>query len=449
MKVSEYLWENTVPATLKNNELIRGYVDTVGEVFDEIRDDINALKWQNDYDRTDSQNLLDFGRDLGYEFPRNISDALKRRTIRDAYDIYSRLGTRQSLVWALKLLGLRNIEIDEVWVPNPDLIRKGYYRNLDGTVGTEERYDMGRTAYTDFVVGNAVATDDGTFFEGFRYDDVEKENIFTNIPIFGETYKKFTSLNLDNMVSKTPYILVRLLEEDYDVITEDYVDPETGELYSYTPQERRDIVNRLVSYFIQILQRAATTRIIFVTDLLPFVSSIKQIDDIFQITETSEGQEFQSPIAVILDVVEKEHVVSHPVVEVGDAQPIGIESPYYATGMYTTPKTIGSTSQLSTVSETRQLNFSSEFVAPEDGQELHLFFDIGASLSITIPSDVSVVAEGYRNYHRSSSPEFQLGTFSGTTEVISNITTLHAMRLTVSVTGGGSSDSNIQYSITY
>lgn len=413
-----------VPSVLRNNELIEGYIDMLGDVFQEIRENIADTAYATDYATAKREDLENLSRSFGLKLNPKLKGTLIRSIIRDAPGIFGQLGTRGALEWALRCSGFRDYSIDEVWVPNPDLIRKGYFRQLKSP-DAPRRYDLGRRSYTDFVVGKEYVTETGTFFEGYLYSDYEKETLIDAIPIYGETYKNYTQLDLKNMVGKTPYLLVRIYDTPAyeDVIDlspfnllnefgEELTDEEYRELLGseyVSPEEKQRIIVDTMRYLIQELQRVATTKIILVTDLFTFRTSIPILSEGIEMTITAEGEEFTTDINQFEDtpltlsgMIDAQD--STPLRRIGDKRPIGVVAPFIATGEYSPAGRIGvlTSSDRKILDHVRRLPHSAEIVKPPALYEHVIFMDIGARVSFTAPSDSTIIVEGMRNYHLST-----------------------------------------------
>lgn len=413
-----------VPNALKNNALIEGYIDVLGEIFQDIREQIVDSSYATDYIKSKREDLENLSQSFGLRLNPKLKGTLIRSIIRDAPGIFSQLGTRGALEWALRSSGYRDFVIDEVWVPNPDLIRKGYFRQLKSPEAPR-RYDLGRRSYTDFVVGREYVTETGTFFQGYLYSDYEKETLIDTIPIYGETYKNYTQLDLKNMVGKTPYLLVRIYDtpvyEDVIELTpfgllnewgEDLTDEQYRVLLAsefMAPEEKQRIITDTMRYLIQELQRVATTKIILVTDLFSFGTLMPIINEEFEITITAGGHELSTDFGSMTDSditlsgsIDAQD--ASPLWRIGDKRPIGVVSPFISTGEYSPIGRIGppTTADRKIMDGTRRLPTTNVIVSPPSGYEHVVFMDIGARVRFTAPASTSVRVEAKRNYHLST-----------------------------------------------
>lgn len=402
--------KNNVPSALKNNDLIDEYLEVVGEVFDEIRQEINYKSFETDYAKAKPATLVRVAADLGFNLSPKLRPSVLRRIIRDAQDVFSRMGTRGSLEWALKTVGYRSFDIDEVWVPNPDLLRMGYFRELKSE-DEPRRYDVRKGSYSDFVVGEEYVTPEGTFFEGFVYNDFEKEDPIDGIPIYGERYSTYTGLSFKDMVSKTPYLLARLYDPpEYDDVISD-VDPVTGEPVFVDIQEKQRIIVNTIRSLIQELQRTATTKVILVSDLLLFDVLVPRVLDTIEFEATQIGFDWTDVMPDLADDYETDVRIKAAYdtgyLTVGNKLPIGSNYPVPAIGEYTGHFKVGvvDASVREIHDAIRTVNESHEVVNPPSGYEHVVYLDYGANVSFTAPSGVSVTVKSARNYHYSTSTQ--------------------------------------------
>lgn len=407
-KVQDQLKDN-VPLALKNNDLIDGYVEAIGEVFEEIRQDINYRKYSTDYAKSKTATFDLVTSNIGLKLSSFIRESVTRRLIRDMPLIYSRMGTRDSLILILKTLGYRNFQVDETWVPNPDLVRKGYYRSLVDT-GEPVRYNLSQNSYTDFVVGSEYVTEQGTFFKGYTYNDFDRENEISGIPIYGETYSTYTGLSFKNMVSKTPYIVVKIYEPpSFDEVITD-VDPETGLPISISVEEKQTIITEAVVSLIKNLQRAATTSIILVTSLLRNTFVMDEMLDDFEITHsTLAPPEYTETVEILDDIVNDGRLIfgTNNVELIGSYNLIGKNYPNDAIGEYTTPGVIGTTPVETDILDTvRGVDTTTFAINPANNDQHVHYLDYNATVSFTAPAGVNgIVVESIRNFRWSDPSE--------------------------------------------
>lgn len=496
-KVQEQFRDN-IPAALRNNDLILNYAEAIGEVFDEIRQDINYKAYETDYAKSRFHTFDDVTANIGLRLSPFLKEQVTRRIVRDMPNIYTRLGTRGSLEWALKTLGYRSFQIDEVWVPNPDLVRKGYYRGLFSH-DEPRRYDIKPQSYTDFVVGEEYVTDQGTFFKGHSYIDFEKNDTISGVPIYGEGYSTYTGLTFKDMVSKTPYIIVRLYDTPlYDEVITD-IDPTTGVSIELTVQEKQKVVSDMIRYLIQNLQRTATTSIILVTGLFVFDDMIKRIEDpvdfshthtpfvysdyITQVDDTIDTTGTHKPLPTSDDIdklidgfivtpkkiqnlntadgfkmreeMSKDGKIrllttTFDILKVGNKRNIGQENPYPSTGEYLPAPRVGTNDPIDRdiVDGIRTRAVETNVVKPPLGYEHVVFVDYGARVLFNAPTGVDVVVETARNYHESSSRTL-IGTVVGGTTFSDLFTDTHAVILRFLSDSSEITSVNVSYDVDF
>lgn len=402
-KVQDQFKDN-IPASLRNNDLVLGYAEAVGEVFEEIRQDIKYKAFETDYAKSRFNTFENVTSNFGLQLSPYLKEDVVRRIIRDMPKVYTQMGTRGSLEWALKTLGYRSFQIDETWVPNPDLVRKGYFRELFSP-NEPRRYNINVRSYTDFVVGEEYVTEQGTFFKGFAYTDFEKDSEVSGVPIYGEAYSTYTGMSFKDMVSKTPYLITRLYDPPYyDEVISD-IDPATGEPVAFNIQEKQKIITDTIRYLIQKLQRTATTTIILVTDLLIFDDIIDRLLDDMDVTYTSlpldSNNAEESFFISDTDDRDGKHVVgSNFTAEIGDKRLIGQRHPYPALGEYVDNTVIGPTAAyLEIYDNVRAQNLVTKIIDPPSGYKHIHYLDFDAAVSFSLPSGVTgVTVEKIRNF---------------------------------------------------
>lgn len=279
--------------TLKNNtpEFLKAYPDLVsflevaGEFLNETKKEITDFDYSHDYEKSSRYALDQRLNSVGFEIPPYISSKVSRTVLRDALQAFIRKGTTDSLLWVLKIIGTTPT-IRQAWLPSPNEVRDGKKINLN--TGETERYDISKFTYTDFLYGDAVTTDDGTFLKGYKYNDPFEEDPLENIPIIGENYEKTPTYLTP--VEKMPYVIVRISDQNFNVATEPYVDPETGETYEYGLTEEYRAVENLIEYFLYDTTRPASVRVIV-------VSSIQELDDKFKVKDTYDEGWAHDPIS--------------------------------------------------------------------------------------------------------------------------------------------------------
>lgn len=126
--------------------------------------------------------------------------------------------------------------------PNESTLNKAILcrKAVDSTAQTtpssyQVSFDLKGSGY-DYENGKYVTVKDGT--------DITYERL----QILGEEYP-VAHRSTNNKVVKTPYVRITVTKEDYNLFTSDYVDPNTGKIYSYTDTERYKITQEVINYF--------------------------------------------------------------------------------------------------------------------------------------------------------------------------------------------------------
>ena len=272
-KISDRLKKN-LPQFQQNNKNLDEFLEAAGDFLEKIKEGIEAFDYQKDYEQARLRNVEFFTHEMGIDLPRALPESIKRKILRDIAELNLKQGTNDDLEHTLRLIGF-SAEVRNAWLPAPREFRKGYLQDI--VTGEKSRYDVDGYVYTNFLYGKEVVKDNGTFFEGYRFSDGLQEDKFENVPILGEKYKELP----DNFipVSKTPYIIVRIDEGDFNVNTGSYVDPDTGEVYEYTFQEEFDLVSEIIRYFTSGGRRPSNLRIVIVVTLQSAFDVIGGFDD--------------------------------------------------------------------------------------------------------------------------------------------------------------------------
>lgn len=338
MDLKDYLKSN-IPEFQQWNPEMDSYLDAAGEFLNGIKEAIEQFDFSHDYQNGETFNIDNTLKGQGLDIPRALPLDIKRLIVRDLQEILLKNGTEDALVHSLRLIGF-NAEIRKGWLPSPRSLRKGYIK--DPVTGDMRRYDVNKYVYTELLYGIEKVTDDGVYFDGYRYNDVFQEDVIENLPILGETYETFPEG--DVAVSKSPYIIVRFDEGDFNVSVEDYVDPETGEVYVYSSDEEFRLVNEVIQYFISGQQRPSTIRVIIIVSLQPFEDEFTVEEDYVD-THTYNpdgGDEYDENIGSFQSVSQVNGSV-YTVTDVGSAGvPIGINAFYSSPLTFTSSPSVGS-----------------------------------------------------------------------------------------------------------
>lgn len=259
-KIGDILKVN-VPEFLQGMKELDEYLEVCGEVMDDAHSGIRALADIKHYGRSED-GLVELNlREMGFDVPANVKLGIKRQILRDVAQIHLRRGTEDAIMHLLRIVGV-SADSSKGWLLNPDMAKKGYKQ--DFFTRQKKRFDPNDRTYIDFLYGDVVDTEDGSFFEGYSYWDVDKERSTGLIPIYGEIYEHTGTLGTDT-VGSTPYMTIRFSDEDdslFLVEDEEYIDPETGEVFEYTVDERFTLLEDIIRFFLIGEYRPTTMRII-------------------------------------------------------------------------------------------------------------------------------------------------------------------------------------------
>lgn len=311
-----------------------GYLDAAGDLLDEFRTAIQALSGYLNWADAPLEKIDILGKSFGIDFPRNLNEETRRTIVRDIVNIYKRNGTPDTFRWIFKIVGW-DVDLQFAWALNPDEMLKGqeriiyngqYIYNGSITYGQKNRIDLTQLTYRDFVYGNSVDEADGTFFYGKNYFDTE-ENTFKKIPIQGEYYPNYRVTPDDTYVASTPYVVVRITEEDYRLFTEDYTDPDTGITYSYTEGEKFQIAEELVNYLLYDQGRPVQVRVIIIVNAQGFTDELPDIVDTYNEVWSADPYIFSDTLPNINSTYLES--INVGIVKIGDDHKIGtFTNPY-------------------------------------------------------------------------------------------------------------------------
>lgn len=307
--LSDYLKSNLPEYFQKPNSdgsktPLMSYIDTAGEFLEDIREAINQFGNARDSYRATNFEIDNAISDYGIRLPSNLPIAQKREFMRDISEIIKKGGTGDWLNLILRFVGGR-YSVSDAWIYDIDSFNRGFYRNI--STGALERVEITNTVYTKFLYGDYAVYPDGVYFDGYTYQDYKKLNKFSQIPILGEKYE----INYESYhcVSKTPYVLIRLDSgiDGFNLDIDDYVDS-NGVTYSFTVNEKYQIANDLISYFLTNVQRPSTVKIIItvsdavlgnddtlsIVDEITFIETIKSyietVIDEFSVTDSATAK---------------------------------------------------------------------------------------------------------------------------------------------------------------
>lgn len=306
--IKNYL-KTSVPEFQQEAPYLDGFLGAAGDLLDGTKESIEQFDYSHHYGKGTISEVEKSINDLGYRLPRGLPEGIKRQFLRDAHDIMIKNGTLDGLVLSLRLIGL-NAEVNEGWLPYPEMMKKGMKK--DPISGFVTRYDITRYLYTDLLYGEVYDTDKGTYLRGYTYQDVFKENPLEYIPIVGEQYDgevitdtRFTETGIT--VAKTPYIIVRFSDGDFSLDTTQYETDNAGE-YEFTLNERFQLINEIISYFIAVGNRPTTVRVIIIVASQPIDEAL-HVEDVIEDQHTYNpdgGDDLSDTVGSIEDTYEEE-----------------------------------------------------------------------------------------------------------------------------------------------
>lgn len=323
MSIGNLLKKN-IPEFQQGSPQLDSYLDAAGEFLDGTKEAIENIDNIHDYKNSTPYFFENTLKDRGYAIPSRIREDTKRRVLRDLAEIHKKNGTLEGIIHAVRMAGLTP-EIRVGWIPSPRAIRQG--RIIDPVTREERPYDINRYVYTDLLYGDVISTEDGVFFEGYRYEDNFNEDKIGPLAIFGERYAKTP----DNPVpvAKSPYIIVKFQEGNKTIVVDPVVDPETGEIFEYSISEEFQLINDSLKYFLVENNRPTTMRIIIIVSLQPVEEELVISDSYTDAHEYNpDGGDDLTSERVIVDTVSGNGVVDGSAIVIGSTNIIGTPSPY-------------------------------------------------------------------------------------------------------------------------
>lgn len=321
------LLNKNLPAFLKNYPNTVAYVDACGDFIDETVEAIININNSHKYNKVGTVGLDAALREMGFNMPTNVPEATKRQYLRDGMEIIIRSGTADGIIAAFRLIGI-SAQIQEAWIVSPDLVERGLIWDIENE--SVRRYDVNPNAYQDMLFGDAEVKDDGVFFKGFRYNDFERVNSIEDVPIFDEYYE--TTNDSMYTVGKSPYVLVFIDDATVNLVTDSKTDPVTGEVYTYSDNERFKLVNDIIEYFAYKTSKPTNMRVIVVIS----PSGGADFDDSIDINDDIETPDIYTTLPPVepndIRNLDETMTVSGEVtinsIKIGDPVLIGKPSPY-------------------------------------------------------------------------------------------------------------------------
>lgn len=324
MSIVNILKKN-IPEFQQDQESLDGYLEAAGEFLDGTKEAIENLDNLHDYKNGTQYFMENSLLDRGFAMPSRIDEDTKRRVLRDMAEIHLKTGTLDGILHAVRMAGITP-EVRVGWLPSPELVRTGFIQDPVSLITSS--YDITRYVYTDMLYGDAVSTDAGVFFEGYRYNDTDNLELIGPLAIFGERYEDVPTNPV--AVAKTPYIIVRFEEGNATLVTDPEIDPETGEIYEYSTSEQFELLNETLKYFLSENNRPTTMRIIIIVSQMP-------LDDEMTISETDytdthtynpdAGDNLTDSVSYS-EITDNEAVIDFTVPLIGEEFLIGPSSPY-------------------------------------------------------------------------------------------------------------------------
>lgn len=290
--------KNYLPVSQRGSDSLNEYLDAIGELLDGFNLAIDEIKYYSDYEKVNESQLDNLAGQFDIEFPRNLSTIKKRRAIQEAISLYQSNGTERALKRVFRSIGW-NVTIDYCWTLNPNVAADVQYI-YNGTI----TYDASSGATYNT---NPIVSPVGVYSIVFGNEKIYSNGVYADLydtsgasypknTITGEIYGDDVEAGL-LVVVKAPYIRINVNEEDYALFTQDYVDPDTGKIYSYSSTEQYEITQQVITYFLEQVRPANVSILEIVT---PFALSDTFIDSLtdntFSITYTGENPLYDGTI---------------------------------------------------------------------------------------------------------------------------------------------------------
>lgn len=272
-----------IPESQRNSDSMNEFLDASSELLTGFQTAIDSFKYDNDAKKVGESKIDDFAGQFDFTLPRNMSVSRKRDLLRDAIDLYRSNGTERALKRVFANIGW-NVTIDYTYTLNPDIVTEVQYLyngtiTYDGSLGYtyNENPVVAPVGLYSLIFGNEKIYSTGVFAD--LYDASGGE--YPKNSILGEEYGDYAESDL-LVVAKAPYIRINVNEEDYELFTEDYVDPDTGKVYSYTTSEQYEITQELITYFLEQVRPAnvSITEIVTPFALMDTFIEIPDVEDL-------------------------------------------------------------------------------------------------------------------------------------------------------------------------
>ena len=244
-----------VPQFQKDSDLLKDYLDVAGEVFDELDSTIDSFKTYSDYQHIDSDKIDEFSALFDLRFFSNLDEYAKRKFAKDAAKLYTHLGTEKALKYIFKIIGIK-VEVDNLWMLSPDAPPEDLLFLYNSSIFYHDT-DIGQYYKEDGIISPIyplqLIKGEATIYDNGTYVDLVSEaanSYYKKWPIYGENYGVTEETN-KYYVMKTPYIKLKITEESYNLFTEDYTNPDTGEVHTYVDSEKYHLASDLMNYTLE------------------------------------------------------------------------------------------------------------------------------------------------------------------------------------------------------
>lgn len=269
-----------IPQAQRGGDELDQYLDAVGELLDNFQLAIDDFKYHSDPKKIPEDELDDLAGQFDIAYPRNLSTTRKRELIQDAIDVYRSNGTERSLRRIFRLIGWE-VTLDYCWTLNPGVSGDVQYV-YNGSI----TYD-GSLGYT--YNNNPVVSPVGIYSVIFGNEKIYSNGVYADLydaggatypknTILGEQYDENSETDL-LVVAKVPYVRINVNEEDYALFTQDYIDPDTGKVYSYSETEQFEITQQVINYFLEQTRPANVAILEIVTPFALSDTFVDSLDD--------------------------------------------------------------------------------------------------------------------------------------------------------------------------
>ena len=281
--LKDYL-KRSIPEFQQGDGNLSSFLDAAGNFLGEVKESIEHFDNSKDYLNGTAFNVETTIKDKGTNLPQNFALEKKRLYLRDMTEIINKSGTIDGLVHSLKMIGF-DAEIKHGWIQNPNDLSKGFTKPI--LTGIPQRANIGRFFFADMVYGEEYVDEDGIFFRGNDYFNINSEDILIeDIPILGQSYKNIPQSR--DTVSSTPYLIILIKQGNFNIDVTDYFSEETGKTYQFTESEEFQLINDMIRFFISGSQKPTTVKYLII-----LFSQI--LEDSISLTEEFEDETHYTP----------------------------------------------------------------------------------------------------------------------------------------------------------